>query len=219
MSKTQVSCIKYLHEAAFAANLAFSLVAFLFLLDFRSATSALFRMNVAIYRRLHLLPDLKVPKDSYTGEYFAFFVPALALAVCLWLLLRVCSRANFIRGSLRSIAGITAVVAPPVWWLCFAYGANRRYGWTPFAATQFYEVVVILALVMLYLVRNRFNFQWAATAILVLHYGFWFWQFGPHPFFMGYGGPTAPTAGLCASLAWLLYLAEVYCEGPKQEYK
>jgi hypothetical protein len=209
MSRIQVLRIQYVHEAASATNLAFSLVAFLFLFDFRPATSALFRMNVAIYRRLHLLPDLKVPKDSYTGEYFAFFVPALVLAFCLWLLLRLCCRVEFIREFLRSVAGIAALVAPPVWWLCFTYGANRRYGWTPFAATQFHEVVLVLALAMLYLYRNWPSSEWAAIAVLVLHYGFWFWQFGPHFFFMGYGGPIAPAAGLCAGLAWLLYLGQL----------
>ena len=46
----------------------------------------------------------------------------------------------------------------------------------------------------------------AALLILALHYGFWFWQFGGHIFFMGYGGPLAPAIGLSACLMWFFYL-------------
>ncbi len=209
MSENQSLRIQYTHEVASAINLAFALVAFFFLLDPKPATSALFQMNVAIYKRLHLLPDLRVPKDYYTGGYFAFFLPAIALAVCSWLMLRLFSRRGLICELLRSVAGIAALVGPPIWWLSSTYAANRRYGWSPFAAIQFYEVVLVLVLAILYLSRNWSIPEWIATVILLVHYGFWFWQFGMYPFFMGYGGPVAPTIGLCAGLTWLLYLGRV----------
>lgn len=207
MGTNQSQGIQYLHEAALSVNLAFALVAFAFLLDPRPVTSALFRMDRAIYRHLHLLPPgVRVMKDTYTGGYFAFFIPAIALAVCSWLLLRTLSRTGLIRELLRSVAGIAALAMPPTWWLFDAYAAERRYGWTPLAASQFYEVLLVLALATLYLFRNRPNSEWAVITVVVLHYGFWFWQSGPHPFFMGYGGPVAPATGLCAGLAWVLYL-------------
>lgn len=113
-----------------------------------------FRMNVAAYRYLHLylhlLPDVRVPKDSYTGGYFAFFLPAIALTVCIWTLLRLFSRSGLTHRLLRSVGGITALAAGPVWWLLSVYSANRRYGWSPFAAIQ-YELVLILLCAVLYL--------------------------------------------------------------------
>jgi hypothetical protein len=208
MGKDQSQIIRYLHEVASSINLAFALTAFFFLLGPEPATSALFLMNLAIYRRLNLLPDIRVPKDSYNEGYFAFFVPAVALAVCLWLFLRLFARTRLTRDFLRFVAGIAGFVAASVWWLCSTFASSHRYGWSPFATIQFYEVVLVLVFAILYLSTNWPNAERAGIAILVLHYGFWFWQFGSYPFFMGYGGPIAPATGLCAGLTWVFYLRQ-----------
>jgi len=210
MGKEQLPPVQYLHEAAFSINLALALVAFVFLFDPRPVTSALFRMNEAVYVHLGFFPaNVRVWKDHYTEGYFAFFVPAVVLAVSLWVLLRRGSRLELIGESLRSLAGFTGIAAPPAWLLCSTYLAERRDGWSPFTAISFYEVVLVLVLTASYLSRQWPNSEWAAIVILVLHYGFWLWQFGPRPFFMGYGGPLAPSAGLCAGLAWIFYLRQV----------
>jgi hypothetical protein len=199
--------LQNLHEVAFSVNLAFALVAFVFLFDFRFATLPLFRMNVAICRYLHLLPNPRVPKDFYTSGYFAFWVPAIVLATCFWALLRRFSQERFVRTwLLRCAAGITALAAPPVWWLCSTYLASRKDGWRPLGAIQFYEVVLVLACAAPYLSGNRPVPQRASIVFLLGHFGFWLWQFGTHPFFMGYGGPVAPTVGLCAGLTWISYI-------------
>lgn len=165
-------------------------------------------MDVAIYRHLGFLPDLKpvrVPKDSYTAGYFAFLVPAITVAFCSWFLLRLFSRTQQVRKLLRS-AGIVALIAPPAWWLCATYAASGRYGWNLFAAIQLYEMLLALVFGILYLSGNWPIPDWPAIVILGLHFGFWLWQFGPHPFFVYYGGPIAPAAGLCAGLTWVFYL-------------
>jgi hypothetical protein len=201
-----VSPSQRIHEVAFSVNLAFALVALFFLLGPQSATSTLFRMNVAVYRYLHLLPDVRVPKDYYTGGYFAFFLPATALAICVWALLRVLSRSELAHGLLRSVAGITALAASPAWWVWSTYLVGRRDGWSPFAAIQFYELALVLLCATLYLFGKWGVPTWISIIILLLHNGFWFWQFGSAPFFMGYGGPVAPTVSLCAVTTWVLYL-------------
>lgn len=212
MGNNQLPRIRYLHEAASSINLACALAALLFALDLQPAVSALFRMDRVISRYLHLLPDIRVirvPKDEFTEGYFAFFIPAIGLAVCLWLLLRLFSRRGPIREFLRSVSGIVALVALPVWWLCLMYVGERRYGWNPLTAFQFYEVVLVLVSAILYLSRDWTTPDWAVIVIVVLHYGFWFWQFGPRPFFMGYGGPVGAAVGLCAALTWFFYFRQI----------
>lgn len=185
------------------------MAAFFFLFSARPATSLLFRMEVAVYRYAHILPDLKtvrVPKDSYTSGYFAFLVLATALALCIWALLRVLRHARLTSEILRSVAEIVALAAAPVWWFCATYSASRRDGWNPFTAVQFYEVVLVLVCAILYLSGKWPIPEWGSILIVLVHYGFWFWQFGPYPFFMGYGGPVAPAMGLCSTLAWVFYV-------------
>jgi hypothetical protein len=206
MGTSQSLRIQYAHEAASSINLSFALLAFVFLMDPTAVTWGLFRMDGAICRHLGLLPDLKVPKDSFTEGYFAFFLPAIALAACSWVLLRLLARAGIERQLPRSVAGLAALAAAPTWWLCATYAASRRYGWSPFAAIQSYEVVLVLVFATLYLSGKWSVPEWAVLVALMLHYGFWFWQFGRHLFFMGYGGPVAPTVGLCAGVTWVLYL-------------
>jgi hypothetical protein len=205
--KSRVPCqacegIRYLHEAAFSINLAWTLVAFVFLFDLGPITRPLFGMDRAIYRYRHPLPPgVKFVKDTWTEGYFAFFVPAVALGVCLWLLLRLFSRTGFARETLRTVAGVAALLGPPIWWLSFTYTDEHRYGWSPFTAIQFYEVALVLVFAIIYRSRIQPNSGWVLIPVLV-HYGFWFWQFGPYHYFMGYGGPVAPATGLCASLTW-----------------
>jgi len=198
-----------LHEAAFSVNLAFALVAYLFLLGPETVTSLLFRMDIVISRQLRLLPEVTPPKDYYTAAYFAFFVPAIALAGCIWALLRLFSKLALMRAVLRSVAGVTALAASPAWWLLSTYSASARYGWTPFAAIQFYELILMLLYVVLYLSRRLAVSAWVSITAFMVHNGFWFWQFGAIPFFMGYGGPVASTVTFVAGVAWVLYLRQL----------
>jgi hypothetical protein len=185
--------------------LAFVLVAYLFLAGPPVVTSALFQMNVALYKRLHLLPDVRVPKDYYTQEYFAFFLPAIASAGCLWGLLRLCRRKSITNVLLRSVAGIIALAAAPAWWLCFMYSNSLKDEWITLAAGPLFEVALVLALAMLHLLGHSRTPDSVVAVAITLHFGFWFWQFGRHLFFMGYGGPVAPAAGLSAALTWFYY--------------
>jgi hypothetical protein len=209
MGKTRAVRIQQFHEAAASINLAFAIVAFLFLLGPNPMTSALFRMDVAISQHLSLLPVLKHPKDYFTLGYFAFLIPAVALAVFMWLLLRLFSRTRPAREFLRSVAGLAALIALPVFWLCNAYASQQRYGWDPLTAIQFYEVLLVLVLWIAYVSVDWPAPGLAAAVVLLLHYGFWFWQFGPYAFFVVNAGPIGPAAALCAGSAWFLYLRQV----------
>jgi hypothetical protein len=199
-----------IHEATLSLNVASVTMAFFWLSNPRPATSLLLRMDIAISRYLRILPDLRTvrfPKDSYIGGYFAFFLPALALALCIWTLLRVFSRARLHRQILESFGGIVALAALPIYWLCATYSSNHRSGWNPFSAIQFYELLVVLICASLYLRSHWHIPMWGSLLVILLHYAFWFQQFDTYYIFRGNGGSITllPIIGLMSALAWILY--------------
>ena len=84
-----------------------------------------FRVEHSILRRLHIirlvpsLPDSKrfVEQPHFTSGYIAFWMPALALALCVWVLLRVSCPARIASEIRRSIAGFLALFLLPALWL------------------------------------------------------------------------------------------------------
>ena len=139
MGRKQSKSIRFIHEMACSVNLSLALTNCFFALGSSPATNPFFNMDRAISRYLGLLPALTHPKDEFTPGYFAFFVPASVLAICIWLLLRLFARSNLTRQFLRSGAGIAALIGTPVSWLCLMWASSSRYGWNPLMAIEFYR--------------------------------------------------------------------------------
>ncbi len=196
-----VSTARYLHETFFSLNIAFAIMALVFLYS-GTLTSALFRMDYSIQRFLHIRQT-----DLHFGNW-AFFLPGTVLALCIWLSLHFSSHTRLTRGILRPVGGIVALTALPIYWLCATYSASHRYGWNPLHAIQFYEVALVLICVFLYL-GGRWRVPWWGNLIIILlHYGFWFRQFGTEYLLTAYSGPITltPIVGLSSTLAWILYV-------------
>jgi hypothetical protein len=196
MPGSQSQRIRRGHEAATSINIAFVLVAFVMIGGANPIPIFLLDADRVISRRLGLLD----PHVSFTLGYFAFFIPAIVCALCTWCFLRLSAATPFTREFLRSVAGIAAFIGPQAWWLCWSFSS----GWNPTAEIPTFEVVVFVVGVW-YLFKGRPVPGRSVLLVLLLHYGFWFWQYGRHLYFMGYGGPIGLTVGLCASLIWLLY--------------
>ncbi len=202
--KTVASSARHLHEILLSLNIAFAIVALVFLYS-HTLTSALFRMDNAIQRFLHIQQT-----DLHFGNW-AFFLTGTVLAFCIWMPLHFSSHSRLTREILRSAGGMAAISAVPFYWLCAMYSGNRRYGWNPFHSIQLYEVVLALVCVFLYL-GGRWRVPWWGNLIMIfLHYGFWFRQFGTDYVLKVYGGPITltPIIGLCTTLAWTLYVRRV----------
>lgn len=198
-----------IHEVTCSTNLSLVLMNCFFMLAPAHATDVFFNMDRIVSRDLGLLSVITHPKDEYTPGYFAFFVPAVALAICFWSLLRLYATSAGTREFLRSGAGIAALIGSPISWLCFMWTPNLEHRQNPFATIPLYEVLVILFLAVVYLFRNWRIPNVAVFVALVLHYGMWFWEFGRHFSFGGYTGPLSPAVGLCAGLAWVFYLHQL----------
>jgi hypothetical protein len=200
---------QFIYEDMLSLNLGLTLVAFLFLFNPRPVTSLLFRMDVAISRYLHILNTAEVPKDYFTSGYFAFFLPALGLALCFWILLRLFSRQQISREIPNTLGGIVALAASPIYWLLASYVAGLRYGWNPFRAIQVYELIAILICLSISLRWQRTPL-WISILVVLLHYAFWFQQFGTYHVLRGNAGPIVllPIVGLASALAWISYSAQ-----------
>jgi hypothetical protein len=194
------SRLSYTNEALFSWNLALVIVATIFLYN-HALTSILFRMDASINRLLH------IEQTDLVWGYWAFLLSGIALGLLIWLTVHFIVHDRFRRQLLRSVGGISALAALPIYWLCSAYSASHRYGWNPFHAIQFYELLVAVVCVSLYLQRNWPIPLWGAIFGILLHYGFWFWQFGTYYIVKGNGGPVIllPFVSLSASFAWVLY--------------
>ena len=198
------------HEAAFSANTAVTAMAFLFLAAPRSVTGPLFRMDVALSRYLHLFPSPGLLKDSLTGGHFAFFLPAVALAALICMVLHFFSPTSATCTILRSAAGILAIGGPAAWWLWATYASDRRYGWRPLESFQFYEVVLVLAGAIFLLARKQRFPSLGVLAILMIHYVFWLWNFGPYNISISFfNSQILPITALCSGLVWVFYLSRL----------
>lgn len=195
--------IQYFDEATFSLNLAFLAMAFLFMSAPYTVIAYLNRVEFSINNLLRIRQT-----DLILG-YWEFFLPAVVLTLCIWMPLRLSSHNRWTSEILRSVGGVTAVVGPPVYWLCGTYAANRRYGWNPLHTIQLYEVLLVLIWLSLCL-RGTWPLRAWMILILFIHYGFWFWQFWPSllTFFRGYGGSPSVTSivGAGASMMWMFYM-------------
>lgn len=195
-----ISCVGL---ALSSVNMGLVTTAFILLRGPHQMTSAFLWANDAIYRRLHLLPDFRVPKDSYTGGYFALFLPALVLAAFFWASIRSSSRIPRARKFYRVVTGVVALAGAPGWWLCLTHANNSVDEWISFAALPACELTFTIAFATLYWFRRLKVSDGILTFVIMLHYSYWFWQFGRTVFFLGYGGPIAPASGLLGSLGWV----------------
>jgi hypothetical protein len=199
---TTRSQLQYVHEGMFALNLGLTGMALIFLYS-AGVTKLLFRMDASINRSLH------IPQSDLVWGYWALFLPGTALAICIWSYLRLFSRSAFTQGILRTLGGMAAITYIPIYWLLARYAGSHRYGWTPLRSLEFYEAVaVLLVLSAAFYLERIWSFPlWLGITGIVLHYGFWFWQFGTYHVFSGNSIPISflPIVGLLASIAWLLY--------------
>jgi hypothetical protein len=204
-----VSQIRYVHEVLFSLNLALASLAIIFLYRLQPLVHLLFNWEVDIRAFLRLRPT-----DFHEG-YWAIFMPGVLVALFIWGVLRLSSHTRATHEVLRSVAGITAFVSPGTFWLCGTYIASSKNGWSALKSAQFYELILAAVCVLLYLSNAWPIPKWGDVVMILLHYTFWFWQFGPFTFFMGYGGPLAPAIALGSTVAWAVYVSG---SGVHQQY-
>lgn len=212
------------HEVAFSLNLSLLFVAAFFVVcpyvpaldrvagDLEAMDHEISRyLNVLPSSTGHLLGASRIPRDVVTGGYFAFFLPGIVLTLSLWALLRLLRRTQLVHEILRSLAGIVALCGAPFWRLWVNYLAGHWWWWSALVKVQFYEVVIVLCCAVAFFLGKWLVPAKASIALLLVHYGFWLWQFrfSFRQLMWGWGGSFAvlPIVGLFAGLTWALYVS------------
>ncbi len=196
--RTASSRIQLFAGAFLAFYLACSVLAGIFAFS-KPISSFFFRIDPFINHKLH------IPQTDLVWGYWALFLPAAGLAVCLWLGLRFAISDKQSIDCYRLI-GILALYAAPAYWLWATYIGSHRYGWTPIRAYQFYELILAMAITLILAKVDKHAWRWLIGLTVCFHFSFWTWQFGSLYFLQGNPGPIAllPVIGLIATLLWLL---------------
>jgi hypothetical protein len=208
MSNAQAHALRYVHEFFFSLNIALAVI-------WEESLGPFFlelRLQYRINNYLHLHPH------SNVGADLATFGLAFALALCIFLFLRLFSWTPLAGPILRSIGGIASLVALPACWLYINYVSWHLRGIAlipgthgPALSWPLLELGAALACLLLYFSGKWPVPKWGSAALMVMHWSFWGWHFFRRGMFF-YPGLVFPLTGLCSSLAWGLYVSRQRAE-------
>ena len=179
VKQLETRTFRFTHDFLFSVNLA--LVAtlegnqkpnrFFSLLD-SGQESLQYRLNALL--RLH--------PHSQMGAYSAFLFVALAIALAIFLALRVCSMISLIEKLLRAIAAVISLLALPLAWLFVSYMTERLPQPLSQHHIAFMELAAVTALVV-YIGRKPEAPRWPAVFLLILYFSFWYVFISGGPYF------------------------------------
>ncbi len=189
--------LRYFHEALFSFNVAFFTTTIV--LEHSAYLSGGFsRMESS----LNVL--LGIRQTDYVRGYFTILIPSMILGSLLWAVLRLLQHTRMSHEILRSVAGLVALFAIPVFWIY----AFQRYGWPfgwPYRGAPFELLAVFICASLLLSRRWQFP-MWSALLLLSGHYIFLWWLIGWNPAMPNYSGPIAPILSFCSAVVWAVYI-------------
>lgn len=156
-------------------------------------SSLALRMNALLHLHSH----------STVGANAAFFVFAFAWAICLFVLLRISSRAPLVQTSLSSIAGVVSLLMLPLSWLFISHsiGSDSVLSGPPWVLL-FIELSIATVCAVMFMSTKWFPPRWVGIPLLVLHFAFWEAVcFGPY-FWRAPFQSIFAIVGFCAALTW-----------------
>lgn len=208
-SPSQIQSARYLHEILFSLYTSFVIANLVLWNDRQTFTSWLFKIDRSI--RIGLQMRLT---DVATTD-FVFPILSLALAICVWGLLRLSSNTRITESLLRTGSGIAALGALPALFL-FGYPLWWRYDWTIWHLAQI-TVLGLTVFVALRYASNDLPFPvWIGGLIFTLHWALWL---GPvriylvYPFVFEWATVVMWIAALSSSVAWVFYLRQLRRNG------
>jgi hypothetical protein len=203
MTKNRSPSVQYVHEVATSINIALTGASVFLSSGPNYATKPFFDLDRTISLHLGLASnpnDVRIAKDSFSPGYFAYFIAAFAFAVCVWLSLRLFAGSVIVREFLRSVAGILALAVAPLGWLWF-----HRWG-HPIMSS---EIALIVLFGMLYSFGVWAIPEWTIIVAVVLHFGFWLYEFGSYFSFRDFYA-VLPAVSVCAGLTWIFYVRRLH---------
>ena len=193
-SNGQNNILRYLHEFIFSLNLALFGVT-VFLLADPALWVPFTNMEVFIKTTLHIRQT-----DLVTG-HIAVWIPSIVIAFCLWGILRIISNTSSAAEILRSVAGLMALFAAPI----FRLNVIKSYGF-PYEGIPV-ELLLILICTVFYL-GGRWQVKfWVGATMIGLHYIFLWFVLGGHNPLPGYFGPVGIILSFCSAEVWWIYVS------------
>jgi hypothetical protein len=198
------SIVRGLAETLFSINTGFAAISVLFCACFTTALPFL-------YLEVYLNHLLGIRQTDLIRGYFATWIPALILAVCIWTLVRFLSRPRLPRWALP-LSGVTILLCPAAIWTCMLEPNGWSLQW-PYK-TVWGETSLALICLLLFLKVSRTSSRWIGVSAFLGHCVFWYWFEGDgfrsinslNWEIPGYQGAAGMVLGFCSLLTWGLYV-------------
>jgi hypothetical protein len=202
---------RYIHEAAISLNVGFVVMLLIFGMFgqvdyFAPLERWLYGLDASINTFFH------ISNTDLTTNHFVFFIFALAIALCVWIFLRLISGTHFVSTILGPVAGVFTLIAIPLMTVKFwRYSIVRETAYPT-------EIVLVLYFASQYL-RGKWSLRVAIT-LVVLHFVFWEEEIGPtfmalyrlpfkpYLFWVPSGAPIAWMVACISVLVWALYVRQ-----------
>ena len=165
-----LNATRYVHEAIISLNVGFVVMLLIF------GTFGQVDYFAPLERRLYDLDGsintlFHIQNTDLATNHFVFFIFALAIALCVWIFLRLISGTHFVGTILGPVAGVFALVAIPLMTIKSWHYAIES------AITYPAEIVLVLYFAFQYL-RGKWSLR-VAIILVVLHFLFWEEEIGP----------------------------------------
>jgi hypothetical protein len=189
-----------LWEIFFSLNLGCTVVCVMFALSL--ATLAFFsRLESRIKISLH------IRQTDFVVGHFAVWVPTVATALLIWIILRRFANARFTGEFVRWAAGTITVFTPAVSPICYSIASSWPEGWR--IGALLCEMIVAISLVWWFQSGESKTSPAAPALLLATHFAFWLYV----PI-LGLGGSgelnsdgiVSLILGFCAAVAWCQYV-------------
>jgi hypothetical protein len=204
--EAKTSRMRILAEALFSLNAAFAATSLIFTASLSAALPFL-RLEVSLN---HLLG---IRQTDYIRGYFTVWIPSLAIAACILILLQASRNLNVARIFLRSVAGVTIFLSPCVVWTGL-YEQQSRWSLDWPYRPIWGEAVLVVGCLWAFLNVRWVIGKWIGLFTFLAHTLFWYFFLSdrlnglnwgiPH-----YAGPAGLTLGIFAGLVWELYVREL----------
>ena len=193
--------LRSIHEALFSVNTGLIVTQMAITAGGWSLIRPLITMEMYINYWLH------IRQTDFVRGYFAFYVPATTITLCIWIALRLTSRSRLTDRLLYSMAGPLIVIAMPTYWHYMALKTNL-WGWYGSQSWRFgaspFEAIFVLAVIFVYLYGKWPLPWWTLLPLLAMH--FFFWAMPIHEIAVVGSPIVAPLVGFCASSVWIFYI-------------
>jgi hypothetical protein len=192
-------------ELLLSLNTAFAGMSILFCIS-PSAALPFLRLEIQVNHLLH------IRQTDYIRGYFAIWIPSLAVASCIFILLLLLRNLSVSKKLLRSVAGMTIFLSPCAIWTC----AFEHNGWSldwPYKSVWGEAALAVICL-WAFLHSPWVVGKWIGLLAFIAHALFWYFFLSTSFYGLNWGlphyaGPAGLVLGISAAFIWEIYIRQL----------